>query len=204
MIPKIIHQIWIGPNKMPVEWMDTWRDKNPNMEYRVWTEVELETFGLRFKDKCDALISEGEYRGASDIMRVELLDRYGGVYVDVDSICLEPIEDAPFMNTHFFVGKDYDHKRNKVFNRVANGTIGATSRHPVIKDYLDRISKTEVTKWWEIGGKTLTSCIKNKSVTVLPICTFYPKNWDGRSAPVEGKIYADHIWGTTRGKYHAE
>ena len=29
MIPKIIHQIWIGPKPAPTKFMDTWKEKNP-------------------------------------------------------------------------------------------------------------------------------------------------------------------------------
>ena len=29
IIPKIIHQLWIGPNPMPEKWMRTWKEKNP-------------------------------------------------------------------------------------------------------------------------------------------------------------------------------
>ena len=35
MIPKIIHQIWIGPKKMPIKAMKTWQKKNPNFEYII-------------------------------------------------------------------------------------------------------------------------------------------------------------------------
>src|SRR3990167_2863670 len=202
MIPKIIHQIWLGPAKMPTAWMNTWREKNPAMKSMLWREKELEEFGLQFQDKCNHLISKGEFRGASDMMRIEILDRLGGVYIDADSICLEPIEDALFMNSSFFVGRDYDHKRKEYVNRMSNGTIGSVPGHPVLKEYLERISKSDVTKWWKMGGEMLTSIVEGrKDVTILPICTFYPTNWDGRKAPVEGKIYARHIWGETKKLY---
>lgn len=187
---------------MPSEWMNTWRHKNPAMKYMLWREKELEEFGLRFQDKCGHLMSKGEYRGASDMMRVEILDRFGGVYVDADSICLESIEDAPFMDTDFFVGRDhYHHEQKEHINRVANGTIGSIPGHPVLKDYLERINKSGVTKWWKMGGSMLTSCIENKNVMILPVCTFYPRDWHGRVAPVEGKIYAHHMWGETKKAY---
>ena len=33
MIPKIIHQIWIGPKESPTKPMDSWKNKNPDFEY---------------------------------------------------------------------------------------------------------------------------------------------------------------------------
>ena len=40
-IPKIIHQLWIGPKPPPTKFMDTWRDKNPEFQYIRWNEDEL-------------------------------------------------------------------------------------------------------------------------------------------------------------------
>ena len=36
MIPKIIHQIWIGPRPAPEKLMATWKEKNPSFEYIRW------------------------------------------------------------------------------------------------------------------------------------------------------------------------
>lgn len=35
-IPKIIHQIWIGPKPAPSRWMRSWRKKNPDWKYILW------------------------------------------------------------------------------------------------------------------------------------------------------------------------
>jgi mannosyltransferase OCH1-like enzyme len=35
-IPKIIHQLWIGPKQPPIELMKTWKEKNPDYEYIHW------------------------------------------------------------------------------------------------------------------------------------------------------------------------
>ena len=44
-IPKIIHQIWLGPNKRPDIWIDSWRDRfmkrNPHYKYMFWSEKEI-------------------------------------------------------------------------------------------------------------------------------------------------------------------
>ena len=40
-IPKIIHQLWIGPKPAPTKLMDTWKDKNPNFTYIRWNEEEI-------------------------------------------------------------------------------------------------------------------------------------------------------------------
>ena len=40
-IPKIIHQLWIGPKERPSKFMDTWKKNNPDFEYIFWNEEEI-------------------------------------------------------------------------------------------------------------------------------------------------------------------
>ena len=45
-IPKIIHQLWIGPKPAPTKLMQTWKDKNPDFEYILWNEAEIASRNL--------------------------------------------------------------------------------------------------------------------------------------------------------------
>ncbi len=47
-IPKIIHQIWIGPKPRPSKFMETWAKKNPDFEYILWNEDEFQKRGIVF------------------------------------------------------------------------------------------------------------------------------------------------------------
>ena len=101
IIPKKIHQVWIGSDfpKKYQKWADSWKIKNPDFEYFLWDEKEILKLGL------DA---EKEYRSTnnfgikSDIARYEILNRFGGVYVDTDFECLKPLD--PKFLTYDFVG----------------------------------------------------------------------------------------------------
>lgn len=199
MIPKTLHQIWIGPHPPPSKWMDTWKAKNPDMEYRLWTEADVPD--LQRRDRIEYQLEQGRYAIASDIMRIAILEQHGGVYVDADSVCLEPIQDAYFMEFDFFVGWDYPDRRGMHPWRVANGTIGSVAHHRLLVNYLAWLGVAPMQKSWRLGGKALTTLLAGYRVSILPTCTFYPTNWDGRIAPVEGTIYAEQYWATTKGGY---
>jgi mannosyltransferase OCH1-like enzyme len=47
MIPKVIHQIWIGPKPAPKQMMQTWKEKHPGFEYILWNEEEIAREALR-------------------------------------------------------------------------------------------------------------------------------------------------------------
>ena len=89
-IPKIIHQLWIGPKPRPHKFMITWKDKHPDYEYIMWNEEEIKKRGLVLE--CSSKINEiEEINGKADIIRWEILYHYGGLFVDADSICIEPM-----------------------------------------------------------------------------------------------------------------
>lgn len=185
-----LHQIWVGPKRRPVYWMDTWVKKNPKMNHCLWTSYS----GFHYEDKIQMFMDRGQYAIAADIMRVEILLKEGGVYIDADSTCLEPIQDAPFINDDFFACWDYT-------GWVANGVIGAIPNHPIIREYHERIDEKD--DYWEFGARMLTACIGDKDVTILPTCTFFPQDQKGNKAPVLGKIYAEQYWASTKGLYAA-
>jgi mannosyltransferase OCH1-like enzyme len=183
----VIQQIWLGPKPMPVKWMDSWRLKNPGLKHQIWRGYQ----GFHYRKKIQHLVEQGRYAIAADIMRVEILYRYGGIYIDADSVCLQPVEDAPFIDDDFWAVYDYT-------GWVANGVIGCTPRHPVMKRYMELIAGPH--HYWEYGARMLTECLDGTE-TILPTCTFYPTNWKGNKAPAVDKVYAEQYWATTRGKY---
>lgn len=95
MIPRAIHRIWLGGPEP--EWTrpfaDTWRW--PGWGLWTWDDarVESELLPLRNQDVYDnaeeiAPGHAGQLR--ADILRYEILQRYGGIYVDTDAECLRP------------------------------------------------------------------------------------------------------------------
>ncbi len=92
IIPKIIHQIWVGPNKPPAIFeksQESIRRLHPDWEYKLWTDEDVASFGLHNQDLYDQCDNYGE---KADIFRYEILHRYGGMYLDVDFICLKPLD----------------------------------------------------------------------------------------------------------------
>jgi len=99
MIPRRISQMWLGsPETKPTRLMNTWRDKNPKCEYVVWTPEELQHIDFHNQAQIDAT---KEFSGKCDIMRYELLHRYGGFFVDADTECVNALDDFFFKNDRF-------------------------------------------------------------------------------------------------------
>lgn len=92
-IPKIIHQIWLGPAKLPsnyAAYMKECRDLHPDWEYKLWTNKEAADFDFPTKD---LYLSARSYAEKADILRMEILYKYGGLYLDTDILCLKPFDE---------------------------------------------------------------------------------------------------------------
>lgn len=193
MIPQVIHQIWIGDKQPPYKWLDTWAVSKMNRV--LWGEKKINGLILDNREKYDYFYKKKDFAGATDIARVEILLRYGGVYLDADSVCINTFDDEDFMQSDFFSVIEYD-------RRVANGTIGCTPNHPIMQLYQQRIKEAQVIEppCFTIGGTLLTSCIEEygrDKVTLLPSYTFYPK-WKHRGS-IPGKIFSRQMWFSTKG-----
>lgn len=116
-IPKTIHQIWIGDHPMPTALKDcikTVREKHPSWDYVLWTDDNLpENFSLRreyegvrgHQGLCDSNPNV-ELGRKGDVLRMEVLWKYGGVYLDTDVEALKPIDEL--LNEHELV-MGYEH-----------------------------------------------------------------------------------------------
>lgn len=134
LIPRVFHQIWIGPDALPNEYrayQESWRRHHPGWELRFWTDHNLPE-GLRRPEAYERLRSPVE---RADILRLELLWRFGGVYVDVDFECLRSLEPLISRAT-FFVGQAKP-------GRVNNALLGSVAGHPILDRGLDELRPRE-------------------------------------------------------------
>lgn len=135
-IPKIIHQIWIGspvPDRLK-QWMESWSQLS-GWEYKLWTDLEIAELPMHNRDLFEESVNFGE---KSDIARLEILNQFGGVYVDTDVECLQPeIFDELHHSFDFYIGFDpLEHGFTYKFNmlKFCNAVIGSIPGHPLLHD----------------------------------------------------------------------
>lgn len=208
-IPKIIHQIWIGSNPLPEFYKNlikTWKNKHPTWKYILWTDQEVEKFDLKNKN---AYLNAKKMSEKANILRLEILDRIGGVYIDTDFECLKPLDE---LNHHydFYIGIG----PNQNLSVILNGLIGSIPNHPFIKFCIQQMtyeSSTNVNKHqFEKNGILFISRMmsiynfnsSNLKNIALPMSYFYPiSGISSEKNPIEYVIkpesFGIHYWGNT-------
>lgn len=89
MIPKILHLIWLGGDPLPAAYQanrDEFERLHPEWHIYEWTDINLPDLA------CDYEFHMTENQSArSDVLRIEMLYRFGGVYMDRDVRVLRSI-----------------------------------------------------------------------------------------------------------------
>lgn len=129
MIPKIIHQIWIGKKEIPLEYIkfsEMWKELYPEFQYILWDNdrVKKEQEKLIINDKVE-YYNDDSYPMAfkTDILRYEIIKKYGGVYIDMDTEPLKRMDENMF-NLSFFAGIQNNREiNNAIFASEINGDL---------------------------------------------------------------------------------
>ena len=203
MIPKIIHQIWVGPKKKPDIWIDTFKkdyiNDNPEWDYKLWDDENILELFDEFPTMLKIYNIEPTYNGKSDLLRYLILYKYGGLYIDADTVW---VNKKSFNNllleindSNFFVA--YEGNRvNKTY--LCGGIMGSSITNKYVKKLIDSVENMVKRSWiddkiylqdyirkcnihgaWKrIGPGLITRLyLNNTEITKFPHIYFYPEGW---------------------------
>ena len=138
MIPKIIHYCWLSGEKYPDSLrrcLDTWHKHFPEYELRLWDIHSFDFDSVPFTR--DALAAK-KWAFVSDYIRLYALYNYGGVYLDMDVVAFDKIDDL--LGNRFFSGLEMrDKEHTAIFLEAA--IMGSEKGHPFIGQALDYYSR---------------------------------------------------------------
>jgi len=180
MIPKIIHQIWIGPKKRPDIWMDTVKKfcEDFDYEYKLWDNdsVPTDLINQTFYN------NDPTYFGKADILRYELLYRYGGCFIDADSVIMKGDKFHELLmnfNTDAGLGFEIDGQL------LCQGVCMSIPKSLFMQKCIEEIPQRDFSKdpWIATGPMLVTElAIKHQHeipLTYYKSTIFYPRRWHG-------------------------
>ncbi len=200
-IPKIIHVVWVGNEQdRPDKCIDTWREKNPDWQVKVWGNKEFNERDWVNKDHMNAVWRTQIY-GVADMMRYEILYEEGGFCIDADSICEQPIDEKLFCSDITFF---YENEKQRP-GLIANGYMAAMPRNEFFKKVSEDIKKDASVpssmSWIATGPQRLTDSTRKyapEGVRVHPSHLFMPEHYSGEKYEGTDKIYGRQNWSSTK------
>jgi len=173
-IPLLTHQIWLGKEYPLEyrEWRSSWLKIHPHWHYILWVDnpknyqegivVQLRELATYLSDDAycgkvlvvdvkdfplynqELYMISKNYGERSDLLRVELLYHFGGLYLDIDFQALKTL-DVLHLRYDLYCGMV--HLEN--LGMLANGILASVPQHPLFKRYMETLKTI-----WE-GKSTL-------------------------------------------------
>ncbi len=94
MIPKIIHYCWLGKNPLPEleqQCLASWHKHMPDWEYKQWDEANFDIAAAPVY--VQQAYEARKYAFVSDYVRLWALEKFGGLYMDVDFMVYRPFDE---------------------------------------------------------------------------------------------------------------
>jgi hypothetical protein len=129
LIPKTIHYCWFGNIPIPEEiqrYINSWKKYCPDYKIVEWNDKNYNYLDIPYVREAHAV---GKYSFVSDVARLEILYKYGGIYLDTDVELYRNLDELLYQKG--FIGVE------KWGNINSGGGCGAVPNHPMIKEMLD-------------------------------------------------------------------
>jgi len=197
MINKTIHYIWFGSSPYPKiieRCINSWKDKLPDYEFKLWNE-ENSPIDIPYVKKA---LDKKYYAFAADYVRAYALYTEGGIYLDTDIEIVKSL--SPLLNVDFFTG----YESAKLINVAI---VGSKKGHIIPKLLIEHYNTS---KNYETIPVIITEIFEKNSlfynddkIKVYPEEYFYPYNpYDNNRKDMElmymditKNTYAIHHWG---------
>lgn len=132
MIQKKIHYIWLGNkpmDKTSIMCINSCRRACPDYEIKIWDEKELNLKQISKNNKfLDICLKLKLWAFASDYLRLYILSKEGGIYLDTDVEVIKNFDSM--LDEVFFVGREMG-------DYIGTGIIGADKNSKILKSLIE-------------------------------------------------------------------
>ncbi|MEQ9299447.1 MAG: glycosyltransferase [Cyclobacteriaceae bacterium] len=198
MIPRILHYCWFGTQPVSPtikNCIASWKRHLPNFEIMLWNE-QNSPMGHPFVQTAYKL---EKYAFVSDYVRLWVIYKYGGVYLDTDMLLLKTLD--PLLNEPF-IGRQDNYSVNASIMAFPSGhqfILDAMSHYDKISFEVEALNQITIPL---ILQKTLDQFGENAGrPRVFDRLFFYPYPFEARTKGdlnywkyIKPESYAVHLW----------
>jgi glycosyltransferase involved in cell wall biosynthesis len=200
---KIIHSLWIGPYLSRVELLTLKSFVSYGHEFHLWiyhplrnklpggvvlrNAAEILPEALVFRKKSNDLeteLGESSYATYSDLFRTKLLFEHGGIWVDMDILCLKPFD---FKEPYTFRA----HRVGAVMN-----VIKCPKKSDLMRDLFDAIKDVidQNSGWLEATRKFYALILEHNLGCFIRKDLLPEDDWNNIKGFIEGNAEVDSGW----------
>lgn len=156
-IPSLIHQTVKDKANLSCEMQSniaTWKNLNPTYTHHLWDDADIRSLVKSHYPKLVPWPFDAYRTGTerSDVFRVLVLHNLGGVYADIDTACLQPIDSWPDVdNARALLGVEY-YSTEKDNPKLLNWAMAAAPRHTLFSLLPDMFEKAIIREFFVNGG----------------------------------------------------
>jgi hypothetical protein len=192
-IPAILHRVVPEiPNPEADGWWARFEEMHPGWELRTHRDpLDPEDWPLT-APHWDKAANGAQF---ADMIRLEALLRFGGVYVDQDVEPLRPLD--PLLYLPAFAAWEDE-------RCVPNAVMGAVPEHPAIRACLDEMLRRIPGETWQAGPGVLTDILPGRDdVLLLPPGSFYAVHYrdPDRDEKMDKFEIREHPWAFVLHRY---
>ncbi len=197
----MIHAIWHNP-VIPDEFdpfLKSWVTHNPETEVKIWSfKKGRELIEAHYPFLLSTFDSSAANVQKANILRYVVLHRFGGIYLDLDMLCLKPL-------TQFF--KDELFFARHSGNTICNAICGSKAEHPfwelVFSSLLETPTELQGPSRFPVIQSTGSPLIQNliesydSKVKLYPPKFFFPVGMGSPKAAYKKyypEAYTMHFW----------
>ncbi|CAI8591157.1 unnamed protein product [Vicia faba] len=131
----------------------------------------------------------------SNLLRLSLLYKYGGIYIDADVMILKS-----FSNLRNTIGAQNIDAKTKKWSRLNNAVLIFDKNHPLLLKFIEEFALTFDGNKWGHNGPYLISRVVSRvsgregfNFSIVPPSAFYPVDWRGIKSLFKGPKDEVHL-----------
>jgi mannosyltransferase OCH1-like enzyme len=139
MIEKILHQVWVGPYKMPKhirEFTEEMKAAHNEFQYVLWTDSNIPPLPDNLLKIYHSMLHPATQ---CDLLRIYLCYIYGGFYLDVDWKLVDNKRGLNQINLDQDLDAVFIYHESPTSDDVSNGVMGAKKSSKLFQFLLENI-----------------------------------------------------------------
>ena len=183
-------------------------DMHPQWKFTVWTDRKVTT---EFPELTQLLLKTQSISVMSDVIKMNILARFGGIYLEPNFVCLRPFDGLLNRTTaKAFAGNEIANLDNESVQSISSSIIGAVPQHTILMKAAKlvqyralRADPRDIRTGSRFFGEMIdryNSC--DSSIYIFSRYKFFPCTFEDRESCWSNletfrnwnSVYAVHLW----------